>query len=80
MRRAVVDDPEDAACVAIGKLGHHLGDQPSEGLDTGRFLAAAEDLGTVHIKGGQVGPSPSAAVPQTGALRSSSVFNCVLGA
>jgi hypothetical protein len=62
MRRAVVEDPEHAARVAIRKLAHDLGDEPTEGLDAGGFLAAPEDLGAVHVEGGQVGPSPGAGV------------------
>ena len=43
MRRAVVDDPEDAPRRAIGLLRHDLLDQAVERRDAGRGLAAAED-------------------------------------
>ena len=62
VRGAVVHDPEDAAGVPIGRLGHDLGDESLEGRDPGRGLAAAEELGAVDIEGGQVGPGAATRV------------------
>src|SRR5207302_11184630 len=41
VRAAVVHDPEDARRRAVGLHGHHLVDQPGEGVDAGLGLAAA---------------------------------------
>jgi hypothetical protein len=37
-------------------------DQPAEGLDAGRRLAAAQQAGLVHVPGGQVGECAAALV------------------
>jgi hypothetical protein len=54
MGAAVVDNPEHPLRRGVGLGGHHLFDQPGEGLDAGRGLAAAEDLRPVDVVGGQV--------------------------
>ena len=56
VRRAVVDDPEHAPRVAIGRTRHDLLDQAVEWGDPGGGLAAAKEPGLMHIQGGQVGP------------------------
>ena len=55
MRGAVVDDPEDAPSVAVGRLLHDLVDEALERGDAGLGFAAAEQLGTMDIAGGEVG-------------------------
>ena len=55
----VVDDPEHAAGRPVGLLGHDLRDEAIEGRDAGRRLAAAEDLGPMHIPRSQIGPRPA---------------------
>ena len=62
MRRAIIHDPEYAACVTVGRLSHDLGDEASELIDAGRLLATAEDLGAVYVERRQVGPRPGAGV------------------
>lgn len=64
MRGAVIHDPEHAAGVAIRRLGHDLGDEPSEGLDSGGCLATAKDLGAVYVERRQVGPWPISCSPR----------------
>ena len=39
---------------AYGSTGHHLLDEPAERLDACFRLAAAEDLGLVHVPGSEV--------------------------
>jgi hypothetical protein len=48
---AVVHDPEDAAGVAVGPLGHHLLDEAIKRGDAGPGLTAAEQFGVVDIFG-----------------------------
>lgn len=62
MRGAVIHNPEHAACVAVRWLSHDLGDEASERLDAGGWLATAEDLGAVDVERSQVGPRPGARV------------------
>ena len=62
VRRAVVDDPEHAARVTIGRTRHDVLDQPVEGGDPGGGFAAAKESGVMHIQGGQVGPGAGALV------------------
>lgn len=54
VRGAVVDDPEDAPRRGIGRHRHHLIHQAAEGCDAGLGFAAREQLGPVHIPGGEV--------------------------
>ena len=49
MRGAVVHDPEYAPCLVVRWLAHDLVDQPFEGSNTGRALAAAKHLGAMDI-------------------------------
>lgn len=56
MRRAVVDDPEDASGIAIGRLAHDLSDEATEGFDARSLFAASEDLRPMHIERGKIGP------------------------
>jgi hypothetical protein len=56
MRRAVVHDPEDAACAVVGWLAHDLIDQPCKRGDTRARFAASEHLGAVHVQRRQIGP------------------------
>lgn len=53
---AVVDNPEDTAGAAVGFLAHDLFDQPVKGRDPAFVFAAAENLGAMHVPGGQIGP------------------------
>src|SRR5213593_132757 len=54
--RAVVDDPEDPACLRVGRLAHHLMDESIEGRDASGRLATAKDLGPVHVESSQIRP------------------------
>ena len=54
MRRAVIDDPENAISGSIRLLFHHLGDEFSERLDAGRRLATAKHLCAMNIERGHV--------------------------
>src|SRR5688572_9169336 len=56
MGRAIVDDPEHPAGRAVGLMAHDLIDQTVEGRDSGLGFAAAEQLGTMDIPGGEIGP------------------------
>src|SRR5437764_11730406 len=49
MGRAVIDDPEDAVCGAVGLLGHDIGHEPVEGHDASLAFASAEQLGAMNI-------------------------------
>ena len=62
VRRAVVDDPEHAAGVPIGRTCHDLLDQTVEGGYPGSGLAASKESGLMHIQGGQVGPGTGALI------------------
>lgn len=62
MRGAVVNDPEDAAGVAVRGLVHDLCDQAIKWVDAGGFLAPAKELRSVNVEGGQIGPGAAAAV------------------
>ena len=62
MSGAVVDDPEHPRGRAVGLLAHDLRDEAIEGSDAGLGFAATEDLGPMHIPGGQVGPGAPALV------------------
>jgi hypothetical protein len=54
--RTIVDDPEDAARIIVGRSRHDLLDQTVKGFDTVVGLAAAKDSGMVDIQRGDVGP------------------------
>src|SRR5881397_3711429 len=54
--RAVVDDPEDAACLRIGRLAHYLMDESIERRDAGGRLATTKDLGSAYVESGQIRP------------------------
>ena len=54
MRGTIVNDPEDSIRGSIGLLGHHLFDKPVKGGDARLRLAAAKDVGPVHIPGSQI--------------------------
>lgn len=56
MRGAVVQDPEHAAGIPVRGFGHDLGDEAIERFDARGFFATSKDLGTMDIKGSQVGP------------------------
>jgi len=62
MGGAVVDDPENSTSPAIGRLSHHLIDQPVKGSDSILGFAAAEEFGTVDVQSGQIGPRSQALV------------------
>ncbi len=62
VRGAVVDDPEDALCRGVGLLGHHPGDQASEGLDPGLLLDPIEEASVVDVPGGEVGERAAAPI------------------
>src|SRR5216683_120568 len=62
MRGAIVDDPEYAAGGSVRLFAHDLSDQALEGDDAGLALAAAEQLGAMHVPGGDVCPSAGACV------------------
>jgi hypothetical protein len=59
MRRAVIHDPEHAACIAVGRLSHHLGNKATERFDTAGLLTTTEDFGTVYVERSQIGPCPT---------------------
>lgn len=62
MGGAVVNDPEHAAGVAVRGLVHDLCDKAIEWVDAGSFLATAEDLRSVNVECGQIGPGAAAGV------------------
>ena len=62
VRGAVVENPEHAARGAVRRLAHHVGDEAVKGRDPGGTLAAAEELGPMHVERRQVGPSAPAGV------------------
>jgi hypothetical protein len=62
MRGAIVHDPKDVACIAVGQGGHDLCDEAIGGLDAGGWLATAEHLRSVHVECSQVGPGATASV------------------
>jgi hypothetical protein len=49
MRRAVVDDPENSASLAVGPLSHHLIDETVKGRYSSFGFAAAEEFGPVDV-------------------------------
>ena len=51
---AVVDHPEHPPGALVGLCRHHLGDEAAEGHDARLLLATPQDLGPVHVPGGQV--------------------------
>lgn len=57
---AVIDDPEDARCRAIGLLGHHRRNQAVEGGDAGGWFTAPGDAAAPHVPGGEIGQRPAA--------------------
>ena len=59
MAAAVVDDPEHPPGRGVRLGGHDLFDQPAERLDAGGGLGPAEQLGPVHVVGGQIGQRPA---------------------
>jgi hypothetical protein len=62
MGGAVVHDPEHSVRVAVRGLGHDLGDEAAKGLNAGGLIALSEDLGSMNIERGQVGPRSAAGV------------------
>ena len=56
MRRSVVHDPEHRARFVVGRLAHHLVDQPSERRNASAGLAAPEHLHPVYVQCGQIRP------------------------
>jgi hypothetical protein len=62
MCRAIVDDPENATGVIIGRSCHHLLDEPVEGHDAIARFATAEDSGSVDIQRRDVGPGAATEV------------------
>ena len=59
MGGTIVDDPEHAAGLGIGRLGHHPVDQAIKGHDAALRLAVAEKLGPMDIQGRQVSQRPA---------------------
>ena len=57
MRGSVVHDPEHSPGLAIGRLGHHLSDQPIKGDDPGLSLAPAKELCPANVECRDVRPS-----------------------
>ncbi len=57
MRGAVIRDPEDSACRAIGLLLHDRIYKVVKGLYSCCFLADSEELGSVDIPRGKIGQS-----------------------
>jgi hypothetical protein len=62
MRRAVVDDPEDATSVLIRRSRHHLLDEPVKGCDAILCFAATENPGPVDVQRGDIGPGAATEV------------------
>src|SRR5262249_19093871 len=67
--RAVVHDPEDTLCRAVGLLRHDLLDEPVEGRDATPPLASSKQAGLVAVPRGQIGPGALPAVLVLDALR-----------
>ena len=57
--RTVVDDPEDAASVVLGRASHYPLDEAVKGFDAVVGFAAPKDPGVVDIQTGDVGPGPA---------------------
>lgn len=57
MRRAVVDNPKDTACLIVRGPGHDLLDEAIERSDAAFAFRSAEDAGVMHIECGHVGLS-----------------------
>jgi hypothetical protein len=62
VRRAVVNDPEDAAGIMIRRSRHDLIDQSIEGCNAVFGFTAAEDSSVVHVQGSDIGPGATAKV------------------
>ena len=62
MRRAVVNDPENPAGLVLGRWRHDLLHQAVKRFAARFRLATTEELGTVNIERGEVGPSPTSLV------------------
>src|SRR5574337_853816 len=62
VRSAVISDPEDASRRTIRFLGHDLVEQSTKGFDSRGGFAPPEDLGTMNVPGGQIGPGAQALV------------------
>jgi len=60
--RSVVEDPEHTGRSSVGLVAHDLLDESFEGSDAELWLAAAIELGSPDIPGGEVGESPLSAV------------------
>lgn len=58
MRRTVIDDPEDPACIAVGAAPHDLIHEASKRCDAILGFTPTEDLGAVDIQGSEIGPGP----------------------
>lgn len=57
--RTVVDDPEDAASVIVGRARHDLLDEAVKRPNTILLFAAPTDPGMVDIQTGDLGPGPA---------------------
>jgi hypothetical protein len=62
MSGAVVHDPKDAASGLVGLLAHDFANEPIHGSDSGLDFAATENLRSMNIPGGQIGPGTFAKV------------------
>ena len=62
MSRAVVDNPEDATGIVVGRSCHDLLNQSIKGCNAILGFATAEDPGVVHVERGDVSPSAAAKI------------------
>lgn len=62
VRTAIVNDPENAAGVVVGRASHDLFHQTIKGRDAGSCFAAAKDAGVMNIESGDVRPGAAAII------------------
>ena len=62
MSGTIVHNPEDPMGSFVGRLAHHLINEPIHRSNAVLYFAAAEDLGAMHVPRCQVGPSAFAKV------------------
>lgn len=62
MRRAVIDNPEYAAGLIVGRACHDLVDQAIERVDASAALTAAEDSGSMYIQCRHISPGATSGV------------------
>lgn len=58
IRGAVIHDPENTACLMVGRLGHDLSYLPVKRKDAGFLLTSAKELHPLNIQCRQSTPKP----------------------